>query len=147
MSVKFKAIVDGDIPSNRLVVLDGRTDENIIKVRLADKTSGCDFVATQDLKDKQEITVILKDGEQVWEVEAEKYIPAGAWVSVGADGKVGMRKDSTLENVGYTISQVDSNGIAKVLRRTRYEATKGQIIDNELKDLKARLTELESKNV
>ena len=144
MEVRFKAIVKGNIPANRLVTLAGRTDEGVILVELANRTAAADFVSTGDLTDGQEINVTLKDGLRFWEVEAEIDLLAGQWVSVGTDGKAHHRVGNTRENVGITLNSAKAGEIAKVLRRESLDNQWSKEVNQDLEDLKARVSDLET---
>lgn len=144
MAVRFKAIVNGDIPANRFVVLNGRTDEDVILLTLADRTTAVDFVSTEDLTDGQEITTTLNEGLRFWNVEAEIDMEAGQWVSSGTDGKALYRTGNTVECAGYTLAPAKAGEIVKVLRRESLSNEWGTEVSEDIEDLKARVLALES---
>src|SRR5699024_410359 len=120
MAVKFKAIVQGDVPANRLMVLSGRTDEGDITVKVADNDSAADFVSNRALTDGEETEVTLQDGVNSLEVEAHKDIDSGAWVVCREGGTVGQRSGTFgehTEEIGFTIEPAVAGEVVKVVRR------------------------------
>ena len=146
MAITFKAKVVGDIPARRLIVLAGRDEEGVIKISIADRTSAVDFVSTRALSDGEITEVTLKEGLQVWHVEAATDLQAGQWVACGPDGKATQRQGVTLETVGYTLEPAKAGEIAKVLRRESFEGMWGLEVQEKLDDLESRVTALEGGN-
>src|SRR5699024_512071 len=106
MAAKFKAIVQGDVPATRITVLSGRQDEGVSTVKVADKYSAADFVSNRALTDGEETEVDLKDGVNIWEVEAHKDMVTGTWVVCREGGTVGQRSSTFgehTEEIGFTI--------------------------------------------
>lgn len=143
MAITFKAKVVGNIPARRLLVLDGRDEEDIIKIGVANRTSAVDFVSTRALVDGELTEVTLKEGLQVWHIEAATDLQSGQWVACGADGKATQRQGVTLEAVGYTLEPAKAGEIAKVLRRESLENAWGIEVQSKLDDLESRVTALE----
>ena len=141
MAVKFKAIVQGDVPANRLMVLGGRTDEGVITVKVADNYSAADFVSNRALTDGEETEVDLKDGVNIWEVEAHKDMVTGAWVVCREGGTVGQRSGTFgehTEEIGFTIEPAVAGEVVKVVRRE-------SLANGFATDLVSKVGELESR--
>lgn len=143
MAITFKAKVVGDIPARRLIVLAGRDEEGVIEISIADSTSAVDFVSTRALSDGEITEVTLKEGLQVWHVEAATDLQAGQWVACGPDGKATQRQGVTRETVGYTLEPAKAGEIAKVLRRESLENLWAEEVQAKLDDLEYRVTALE----
>lgn len=146
MAVKFKAIVQGDVPANRLMVLEGRTDEGDITVKVADNDSAADFVSNRALTDGEETEVTLKDGVNIWEVEAHKDMVTGAWVVCREGGTVGQRSGTFgehTEEIGFTIEPAISGEVVKVVRRESLANGFAADLVNKVNDLESRVLSLE----
>lgn len=141
MAVKFKAIVQGDVPANRLMVLGGRTDEGVITVKVADNIRAADFVSNRALTDGEETEVELKDGVNIWEVEAHKDMVTGTWVVCREGGTVGQRSGTFgehTEEIGFTIEPAVAGEVVKVVRRE-------SLANGFSADLVSKVGELESR--
>lgn len=141
MAVKFKAIVQGDVPANRLMILGGRTDEGVIKVRVADNTAAADFVSNRALTDGEETEVTLKDGVNIWEVEALRDMDTGTWVVCREGGTVAQRSvtfGEHTEEIGFTIEPAVAGEVVKVVRRE-------SLANGFSADLVSKVGELESR--
>lgn len=85
--MRFIAIAQGDIPRNRLLVLEGPAENgNKVIIRLAKAGEAADFVSRQDIKDGQEVAVSIQGNPG--SAEADGNISAGDLLAVAADGKV-----------------------------------------------------------
>src|SRR5699024_4622375 len=141
MAVKFKAIVQGDVPANRLMVLGCRTDELVIKVIVADNISAADFVSNLALTEGEETEVDLKDDVNIWEVEAHKDMATGTWVVCREGGTVGQRSGTFgehTEEIGFTIEPAVAGEVVKVVRRE-------SLANGFSADLVSKVGELESR--
>lgn len=141
MAAKFKAIVQGDVPANRLMVLGGRTDEGVIKVSVADNTAAADFVSNRALTDGEETEVTLKDGVNIWEVVAHADMVTGTWVVCREGGTVGQRSGTFgehTEEIGFTIEPAVAGEVVKVVRRE-------SLANGFSADLVSKVGELESR--
>ena len=146
MAVKFKAIVQGDVPANRLMVLGGRTDEGDITVKVADNDSAADFVSNRALTDGEETEVTLKDGVNIWEVEAHKDMDTGVWVVCREDGTVGQRSSTFgehAEEIGFTIEPAVAGEVVKVVRRESLANGFATDLVDKVNDLESRVLSLE----
>lgn len=107
------AVAQGDIPRNRLLVLEGATEDgNKVIIRLAGPGEPANFVSRQDIKDGQEVTVSIK-GNPVWAAEAGGNISAGDLLAVDADGKV-VADDAG--GAGYSIQAASEGELARFVR-------------------------------
>lgn len=143
MSVKFTVKVVGDIPANRLCILGGRDENDVILLKIADRTHAVDFVSTRALKDGEITEVELKDGINVWQVETSMDVLSGQWLSCREDGKAGARTGGTLENIGFTLEPAKAGEVVKMVRRESFEGVWGIEVNSKLADLEERMSALE----
>src|SRR5699024_10347787 len=141
MAVKFKAIVQGDVPANRLMVLGGRTDEGVIKVSVADTISAADFVSNRALTDGEETKVDLKDGVNIWAVEAHKDMTTGTWVGCRECGTVGQRSGTFVEHAEEIVLTSEPAVAGEVVKVDRRES----LANGFSADLVSKVGELESR--
>lgn len=147
MAVTFKAKVVGDIPANRLCVLGGREEEDIILIKVADNSTAADFVSTKNLADGDITDVTLKDGVNIWEVEAYSDIETGQWVVCREDGTVGNRSGTFgehIEEVGFTVESATAGDLVKVVRRESLANGFALELVNKVTSLESRVSALES---
>lgn len=144
MAVTFKAVVSGDAPAHRLMILKGRNEEGVIEVGIADNTAAADFVSTRALTDGEIIEVNLMDGVRIWEVEAQGTLLPGQWVASRDEGKVGNRsKETTREAVGFVLEGANEGELAKIVRRESLENAWSAEVETRITDLETRVAELE----
>lgn len=144
MAVTFKAVVSGNVPAHRLMVIKGRNEEGIIEVRVADNDTAADFVSTRSLEDGEITEVTLMDGVRIWEVEAQEGVLPGQWVAARDGGRVGNRsKETTREAVGFVLEGADEGDVAKIVRRESLENAWSVEVQDQLDDLQTRVTVLE----
>lgn len=109
---KMKAIAQGAIPKNRLLVLEGTTEDGSKAIiRLANAGESADFISKQDIEDGQEVTITIK-GNPVWAAEAGGEIAVGDMVGVAAGGKVVTDAGGS----GYAVQAAVEGDLARFVR-------------------------------
>lgn len=119
---KVKAIVEGNIPANRLLHLYRSKSEDVARVGLpTNEDEFVDFVSTGDLKDGEEINVNIPDsGNRIWEVEAEHDLYIGDNVAVTNEGKIKL--DSTFSHIGYVIASAKAGEVATMVKSPKIKS-------------------------
>lgn len=109
---KMKAIAQGAIPKNRLLVLEGTTEDGSKAIiRLANAGESADFMSKQDIEDGQEVTITIK-GNPVWAAEAGGEIVVGDMVGTSEDGKVVADASGS----GYAVQTAAEGDLARFVR-------------------------------
>ena len=129
MSTQLKAVVQGDIPANRLVCLTrpADADDNTIYIRLAMERERPDFFSLEDLSDGKEVDVNIKNNP-TWKAEAAEDIPAGYSIEAGPDGKVVKMATNPAgapgheATIGYTLHAVKAGEVAKFVKNYKIAA-------------------------
>lgn len=110
--MRMKAIAQGAIPKNRLLVLEGTNEDGSKAViRLANAGENAHFISKQDIEDGQEVTITIK-GNPIWAAEAGGEISVGDIVAVSDDGKVVADNDGS----GYAVEAAEEGDLVHFVR-------------------------------
>jgi len=117
----FRAHVIQDIPANRLVALAGIgsvENREYDKIYLKKCELGWipDFVTNVDLKEGQEVDVVIKNNP-IWKVEAAQRLPAGTLVMCDEEGRVKTYRPEEGNHIGYTMHEVQAGEVVSIVRK------------------------------
>lgn len=117
--MKIKAIAHEDISKGRLVCLtvNGREDDNEVRIRLAKESEQPDFYSKADISEGEEVNVSIT-GDNIWQAEAAEDIRAGVSIGCSGNGLVAesLSEDSPL-NIGYSIHSAKEGEIITYVRK------------------------------
>ena len=119
--ITFRAQVIQDIPANRLVALAGIgsvENREYDKIYLKKSELGWipDFVTNVDLKEGQEVDVVIK-ANPIWKVEAAQHLPAGTLVMCDEEGRVKTYRPEEGNHIGYTTHEVQAGEVVSIVRK------------------------------
>ena len=119
MTVKIKAVVEGDIPSNRLLWLYNSDDGKTLKVGLPKELGNyVDFLSTKELKDGEEVTVEIQNDNRIWTVETATKMVAGASVATDTNGCIGQYSSAPIR-IGYALDAGEPGDLIRVVRNPK----------------------------
>src|SRR5690625_796664 len=119
MSVKIKAVVEGDIPSNRLLWLYNSDDGKTLKVGLPKEIGNyVDFLCTRELKDGEEVTVETQNKNRIWTVETATKMGAGANVATDTNGGIGQYTSAPIR-IGYALDAGEPGDLIRSVRNPK----------------------------
>ena len=111
---KITAIVEGNIPANRLLWIYG-DNEGRMKIGLPkERGNYVDFVTNVELKDGQTVTVSIKNNP-IWTAEAATKVEIGDNISVDTDGRVGSFTSSPIR-IGYALNSGEEGDLIRFVR-------------------------------
>lgn len=119
MSSQVKAIVEGNIPANRLLWLYNSPDGETMRIGLPKEIGNyVDFVSTKELSDGEEVTVSIKNDNRIWVVEAGTEIVVGANVAADTDGRVGSYTSAPIR-IGYALNSGQEGDLIQVVKNPK----------------------------
>src|SRR5690625_2679640 len=119
MSVKIKAVVEGDIPSNRLLWLYNSDDGKTLKVGLPKEIGNyVDFLSTRELKDGEQVTVEIQNKNRICTVETATKMVAGANVATDTNGCIGQYTSAPIR-IGYALDAGEPGDLIRIVRNPK----------------------------
>lgn len=125
---KIIAIVEGNIPANRLLWIYG-DKEGRMKIGLPkERGNYIDFVTNVELKDGETVTVSIKENP-IWTVEAATKVEIGGNISVDTDGRVGSYTSSPVR-IGYALNSGEEGDLIRFVRSPKVLVSKLPLLQN-----------------